>query len=133
MPLYDYWRDPGGAYLVMRLMRGGSLEAALRSGPLPLASVVRVLDQIGSALAAAHREGVIHRDLKPANVLLDEDGNAYLSDFGIAKAVGPEAQTTATGVIVGDARPTCRPSRCRAGRLRRRPTSTAWACCSTRC
>jgi len=101
VPLYDYWRDPQGAYLVMRLMKGGTLEQTLRRGPLSLSQVSRWLEQIGSALAAAHRQGVIHRDLKPANILLDEEGNAYLSDFGIAKVVRVQAQATATGVIVG--------------------------------
>lgn len=103
VPLYDFWREPDGAYLVMRLMKGGSLERLLDRGPLELSQTVRIVEQIGSALAAAHRQGVIHRDLKPGNILLDEEGNAYLSDFGIAKAstLDEPAQITATGVIVG--------------------------------
>src|SRR5262249_5807268 len=82
--LYDYWRDPEGAYLVMRWLRGGSLREALERGPWNVESASRLLAQVGSALAYAHRQGVVHRDLKPANVLLDEDGNGYLSDFVIA-------------------------------------------------
>jgi WD40 repeat protein/DNA-binding SARP family transcriptional activator len=82
--LYDYWRDPEGAYLVMRWLRGGSLRQALERGPWNLEPASRLLVQVGGALAYAHRQGVVHRDVKPANVLLDEDGNAYLSDFGIA-------------------------------------------------
>jgi WD40 repeat protein len=101
VPLYDYWRDPEGAYLVMRLMKGGNLEQIIQKGPLPLAQVARFLDQVASALAAAHRRGIVHRDLKPANILLDEDGNAYLSDFGIAKALGEESGLTITGAILG--------------------------------
>src|SRR4051794_10627022 len=84
VPLYDYWRDPEGAYLVMRWLRGGSLRQALERGPWNLEPASRLLAQVGAALAYAHRQGVVHRDLKPANVLLDEEGNAYLSDFGIA-------------------------------------------------
>jgi WD40 repeat protein/serine/threonine protein kinase len=87
-PLYDYWRDPDGAYMVMRLLRGGSLKDALRQGPFDLESAALLLDQVTSALAAAHQHNVIHRDIKPANILLDEDNNAYLADFGIARAVG---------------------------------------------
>ena len=85
VPLYDYWRDPSGAYLVMRWLQGGSLRDKLQERPFNLPSAVRILDQAASALALAHRNGVIHRDIKPSNILLDEEGNAYLSDFGIAQ------------------------------------------------
>lgn len=84
-PLYDYWRDLDGAYLVMRLMRGGSLKRVLKNGPFTLEDSAQLIDQIASALSLAHRKKVIHRDIKPTNILLDEDKNAYLSDFGIAK------------------------------------------------
>ena len=84
VPLYDYWRDPEGAYLIMRWLRGGSLRQALERGHWNLEPASRLLAQVAAALAYAHRQGVVHRDVKPANVLLDEEGNAYLSDFGIA-------------------------------------------------
>jgi ABC-type glycerol-3-phosphate transport system substrate-binding protein len=85
VPLYDYWREPDGAYLVMRYLRGGNLREALAGGPLDAERTLRLTDQLAPALATAHRQGVIHRDVKPANILFDEDGNAYLSDFGIAR------------------------------------------------
>ncbi|MBK8031743.1 MAG: protein kinase [Chloroflexi bacterium] len=86
VPLYDYWREPDGAYLVMRFLRGGSLRASIRAGgPWQPESTSLMLDQVAAALTVAHRSGVIHRDLKPDNILLDEEGNAYLADFGIAK------------------------------------------------
>lgn len=85
VPLYDFWRDQFGAFLVMRWLRGGTLQTVLDHGHWPLNDVNRVVDQIASALEVAHRNGVIHRDLKPANILLDEDKNCYLADFGIAK------------------------------------------------
>src|SRR5262249_52372920 len=88
VPLYDYWRDPDGAYLVMRFLRGGSLKKKLEKGALSLDVIDRFLDQLTNALTAAHRNSVVHRDLKPDNIMLDEDGNAYLSDFGIARIAG---------------------------------------------
>src|SRR6185436_6177187 len=63
VPLYDYWRESGGAYLVMRYIAGGSLQAALHDGPWILDRCTQLLDQIGAALAFAHRHGVVHRDL----------------------------------------------------------------------
>jgi len=96
VPLYDYWREPDRAYLVMRYVRGGNLQATLQPGPLPLDAVARLLEQIGPALALAHRHGVIHRDLKPTNILLDTDGNAYVADFGIAKDLGAANPTDVT-------------------------------------
>ncbi|NUM48424.1 MAG: protein kinase, partial [Anaerolineales bacterium] len=102
VPLYDYWREPGVAYLVMRLLRGGSLQHLLQNGAIPLETTAKLLEQICAALHSAHRIGVIHRDLKPANILLDDDSNAYLADFGIAKNLGSpnlEDQTQADVMI----------------------------------
>ena len=84
VPLYDFWRRPGGAFLVFRLLRGGSLSERIADGPLPLADVTRLVEEMSGALAAAHALGVVHRDVKPANILFDESGNGYLADFGIA-------------------------------------------------
>jgi DNA-binding SARP family transcriptional activator/WD40 repeat protein len=85
-PVYDYWREPGRAYVVTRFLRGGSLsELVDRSGALPHERATRILEQVASALAMAHRRGVVHGDLGPLNVLLDEEGNAYLTDFSIGQ------------------------------------------------
>jgi len=92
VPLYDYWRDPSGAYLVMRWLKGGNLQSALKLGPWKPASAVELVDQICAALSLAHHQGVVHCDIKPANILLDDEGNAYLTDFGIAILTGPLAQ-----------------------------------------
>lgn len=101
-PLYDFWRDPNGAYLVMRHLRGGSLRDALKISTYELSAVAHLMDQIASALDFAHRNNVIHRDIKPANILLDEDGNSYLADFGIAKDLaGIIDNKTAADVVIG--------------------------------
>ncbi|MEM9516728.1 MAG: BTAD domain-containing putative transcriptional regulator [Actinomycetota bacterium] len=89
VPLYDYWREPGAGFLVMRLLRGGNVESALRSrGPYSAEQIGRLVTDVGGALAAAHRAGIVHRDVRPANLLLDEDGTTFLSDFGIALPLG---------------------------------------------
>ena len=101
VPLYDYWREPGGAYLVMRWMRGGSLATAIKNGRFPLDKVVQLIDQIAAALDLAHQQGIIHRDMKPDNILLDEMGNGYLSDFGIAKDLRASQSLTGSGAVLG--------------------------------
>ena len=102
VPLYDYWRDPDGAFLVMRFLRGGSLRDIIdREGSLDIDAAGRVLEQVGAALTFAHRNDVIHRDIKADNILMDEDGNAYLGDFGIAKEVGSEAGDGGQPLIEG--------------------------------
>ena len=83
--LYDFWREPGAAYLVMRLLLGGTVEQAVWSrGPYSREETMRLLDDVGGALEAAHRAGVVHRDVRPGNLLLDTEGTTYLADFGIA-------------------------------------------------
>lgn len=88
LPIYDYGQADGVPYIAMRYLGGGSLEQRIRRGLLPLSELERPLRQIAEALDFAHRQGVIHRDLKPGNIMLDEHGNAYLSDFGIARVLG---------------------------------------------
>jgi serine/threonine protein kinase len=88
LPIYDYGQDDGVPYIAMRYLGGGSMEQWIRRGLPPLRDLERPLRQIAQALDHAHRQGVIHRDLKPGNIMLDEHGNAYLSDFGIARVLG---------------------------------------------
>jgi len=90
----------GQPYLVMDLVSGGSLSQRLQSGPLPPREAVRLATQVAEATAYAHTQGVLHRDIKPANVLIDDSGDAVLSDFGLAKLVG-EKRLTQTGDILG--------------------------------
>ncbi len=88
-------------YFVMKLVPGASVERLIREvRPLPIPVIQALAYQVGSALAYAHRRGVIHRDVKPSNILLDEEGNAVVTDFGIAKVVESPSHTQ-TGTTVG--------------------------------
>lgn len=101
--VYDSGVAAGLPYLCMEFVEGPTLQARLvQSGPFMLERALDVADQILSALGYAHSHGVVHRDVKPQNVLLDSDGRAKLTDFGIAWMVGQQA-TTATGAVVGSA------------------------------
>ncbi|MEO8518784.1 MAG: BTAD domain-containing putative transcriptional regulator [Dermatophilaceae bacterium] len=95
VPLYDYWREPGGAYLVMRHLSGGTARQVLIAGGVwSLRHVSRFVEEVGGALVTAHASGVVHRDVRLSNVLLDKDGTCYLADFGIA-ATASDADETA--------------------------------------
>ncbi len=85
VPIYDYWREPGGAYIVMRLL-ADNLGTRLADGPMEVLAATTIARQLGGALATAHRAGVVHGDIKPSNVLVD-DSSAYLADFGVATLV----------------------------------------------
>src|SRR5262245_9424947 len=81
--IHDYWREPGGAYLVMRRMRGGTLRARLERGQVSCADVVTLAARIGAALTAAAEQGIVHGRVTPESVLFDDAGAAYLADFAL--------------------------------------------------
>ncbi len=101
LKLFDYGQQDDVVYLVMELLRGGSLSSLIRQEPLAPERASQILDQVGSALDYAHRRGIVHRDLKPPNVLFDDAGNAFLTDFGIAKILSETTALTQTGAAMG--------------------------------
>ena len=102
--VHDFQRTEDGAAIVMEFVEGGSLREKLQQHPngLPVAEALRILRQIAAGLEAAHASGVIHRDMKPENVLMDADGTARVTDFGLALPLH-EASTrlTLAGTVMG--------------------------------
>ena len=104
--VYDLGDQDGAPFLVMEYLEGESLDEIIRSGRLiPLASKLRVIAEVCSALGYAHRNNVIHRDVKPANVIVQPDGTAKLLDFGIAhvERLEQDAGLTGIGSVIGTA------------------------------
>jgi serine/threonine-protein kinase len=101
--IYDQGNDPAHPFLVMELIEGGTLRELLRErGPMPPHAVVAVLRPVLGGLGVAHRAGLVHRDIKPENVLISDDGEVKLVDFGLVRAIA-EAGITSTSVILGTA------------------------------
>jgi serine/threonine protein kinase, bacterial len=101
--VYDQGLDGQHPFLVMELIEGGTLRELLRErGPMPPHAVAAVLSPILGGLAAAHQAGLVHRDIKPENVLISDDGEVKIADFGLVRAVA-EAKITSTSVILGTA------------------------------
>ncbi|MEJ2212202.1 MAG: serine/threonine-protein kinase, partial [Anaerolineae bacterium] len=102
LPVHDYGEQDGITYLVMRYVEAGTLKDLIaRKGPMELEKAAQVMSEVGRALDYAHSQGVVHRDIKPSNILIDPQGNTFLTDFGIAKLVAETAQFTASGAIIG--------------------------------
>jgi len=103
VPVYAAGEEDGALYIVMRFVPGSDLHAVIRSmGPLAAQRAAAILAQVAAALDVAHAAGLVHRDVKPANVLLARDADhAYLSDFGLMRALDPDSPLTDSGRWMG--------------------------------
>jgi serine/threonine protein kinase len=99
VPIYDVGEIDGRLYVTMRLINGVDLQTLLNTGPLEPRRAVHIIEQVASALNSAHQAGLVHRDVKPSNILLAHNDFAYLIDFGIARATGDTALTSANTTI----------------------------------
>ena len=132
--IHDVGQLHGQDFFAMEYIEGPSLAERHppRAGATP-DDAVRLLATVARAVEHLHQQGIVHRDLKPSNILLDADGQPYVTDFGLAKVFAPGSEMTTTGVLPAR-RATWRRSRRRASprRSARPPTSTASARSSTR-
>ena len=98
--VHDFGVAGGMHYLLMEYVDGPNLRQVQRTGRLAPAQALRIVPEICEALQFAHDRGIVHRDIKPENLLLDRDGHIKITDFGIAKMMGPDAETTSlTGAV----------------------------------
>jgi serine/threonine-protein kinase len=101
VPIYEVGMHEEIAYFTMPLMEGGSLAEQLPRFQGRFQEAARLLETIARAVHHGHQRGILHRDLKPANVLLDAAGVPYVADFGLARALDPEAEGKQTGLVEG--------------------------------
>ena len=101
LPVYDYGESEGTPYLVMRYLDAGTLKECMAASPLSLDEVDHFFTQLAEGLAYAHKRGVIYRDIKPSNALVDEHGDIFLTDFGLAKLVEGSKEFTTAGAMTG--------------------------------
>jgi serine/threonine protein kinase len=100
VPVYQLGEHEGGYYIASRFIRGATLADIIPEQGMPATAAVELMLQLLDALAYAHEQGVIHRDVKPDNALLDEKGQLYLTDFGLAGWIG-RGQLTQEGTVLG--------------------------------
>ncbi len=101
VPIHEVGQHEGQHYFSMGFVEGQSLSQHLAEGPLPSREAAELIRRVSEAIEYAHQHGVIHRDLKPANILLDQNGNPRVTDFGLAKRVQGDSGLTGSGQIMG--------------------------------
>jgi WD40 repeat protein len=99
--IHEVGQIEGRHYFSMELVEGQTLAEVVRDGPLPAPRAASYVQRVAEAVGFAHARGVLHRDLKPSNVLLDQDDQPRVSDFGLAKRTGESVELTGTGQVLG--------------------------------
>lgn len=101
VPIYDFAEYEGRPYLVMKYINGETLKARLSEGEIQQDALIQIIEAVGAGLSFAHQKGILHRDIKPSNVLLANDGNIYLADFGLARIAQAGESTLSSDMMLG--------------------------------
>jgi serine/threonine protein kinase len=102
LPVFDYGQVDGYSYIVMPFLQNGTLAELLQVRRRTISEINQIITQLGGALGYAHARGMIHRDVKSSNVLIDEQGNCLLTDFGLARMIQASSESlTSAGAIMG--------------------------------
>lgn len=101
VPIYEIGQHGGMPFYCMEYVEGQTLSQRLTSGPLPTRRASAMLQKVCDAIQYAHNQGVLHRDIKPSNILIDEDGEPFLVDFGLAKQTSNQDSLTKSGAVLG--------------------------------
>lgn len=101
VPVYEVGQLEGHVYFSMKYVHGRTLQEILNEGLIDQREAARILASVAHAVDFAHRRGVLHRDLKPSNILIDEEGQPHVNDFGLAKQLSDQESLTRSGAVIG--------------------------------
>src|SRR6266498_1110525 len=101
VPIYEVGERDGSCYFSMKFIEGGQLDEVVRREPMPLRRAVELIAKVARTVHYAHEHHILHRDIKPGNILLDQQGEPHLTDFGLARLVETESTVTRTMEVLG--------------------------------
>src|SRR5947209_4283355 len=101
VPIYEVGDCQGSCYFSMKFVEGGQLDEVVKREPMPIRRAVELIAKLARTVHYAHEHGILHRDIKPGNVLLDQNGEPHLTDFGLARLVESESTVTRTLEVLG--------------------------------
>jgi serine/threonine-protein kinase len=101
VPIYEVGERDGSCYFSMKFVEGGQLDEVIRREPMPIRQAAELIVKVARTVYYAHEHGILHRDIKPGNILLDQNGEPHLTDFGLARLVESESTVTRTMEVLG--------------------------------